>query len=323
MKMINRIKCEATIDGAGIVIPGAARPGFNAITDTWSPGAEVPGDYPYLLTDAAGDWELGYHRVSSGGVLYGGTRTVVDSSAGDFPTGHPGLVMSQGPLASNMVSGPIGNAPQSAGTSIAIGAGSFVAVGKNRSISIGSPTYVDAAKAVCIGADAGAQAAGGSSVSIGDSVNADLYGMVAIGEYENRGNIRWLPIRNEVVLADGEKDFMTDNLATLDFSAWGMAGYRANGAVRLRGTITIDDAAHPGVKAYTKVVTFDYMLWLASGVAEVVGTPDITTVFTGGSATSSTVDINATTGTLTLETAGAETVEARGVMVVENIASGR
>lgn len=321
MTTYNRIKCAASTDGSGMIVLGAARPGYQVMPDTWSPGAEVPGDYPYLLEDAFGNWEIGYIRVNAAGAYLG--RFTTDGST--FADGTAGLVFSQGPSSLTTVacSPSGGNPPKATNSSLAIGENAVSSVGVTGAVAVGNTARAQKNGSIAIGN--GSLADGVTSVAIGQNAAAHYEGEIAVGTANTRGNFRLMPIKNSVIVADGTVDFFTPSFGIMDFRTWPNGGYAANGVLHISGTLTIDDSVNPGVLAYTKVIEFDYTIWIdvGLGTVTVLGTPTYTAMYTGVSAVASTLGLNATTGILTLTSAYVGgSVTARGIMRIDNLASG-
>lgn len=186
MSHFNRVKCDATISSSGVIVVGAAKPGFLAPTNLWTDGSTMtgtPGAYTYLLESAAGAWEIGCVQVSyaapdiAGGIY----RNVLQSSDGAFANSTTGLTMTlivsaESMWAVNRLAS--GDAPPSAwGTSMAAGVGAKAADRTNGAVAVGPLAQTTGNNAVGLGR---AVTAAAESVAVGSGAGATSFA-VAVG----------------------------------------------------------------------------------------------------------------------------------------------
>lgn len=324
----DRIKCSATIDSSGLIVVGAAKAGFNALSSTcWNTsGSEETGEYPYLLEDGSGGWETGFVRVASYGTApvtnAGKGRFVTNSNmnaGAGFSNGASGLTLSQGPFANgavnmsstDFISGRQGSAEI---------AGGAVAMTTTYGLAIGYGTDVHGVTgSVAVGRSA--KAGGWNNVALGASAVAPngCDGAVQLGPADQRAYSMQIAIKGTITtgttaaVVDGGNRYL--NITDL---AQGDDSYAA-GPVRVRGVMTLNGMGGYKDSAYMKIISYEYVLFLndTGTTRTVLGTPTFTTLHTGASAPTSTVSVDTTTGVPQINNTSGADIKVYGMMYLD------
>ena len=296
----NRIRCAATINGSGTIVIGAPATGFIAPTNLWADGASIAagtvGEHRYLLEDASGGWELGVVICTTTTVS---TRTVLQTNV-NTPTGYAisttGLTLSMvaddTAMWASRRSALTESAPAALDTGMAAGCNASagvgaVAVGYNAkalgdyalAVGINSGAATAVQRTVCLGV--GAVANDEFSVALGDDA-------VAVWPYE-------IALKNivSVVRLTGSHNatasVMNGTLGGLSFVT--MEGFHS-----IKGNVKVTDFDNGGTLTYMKLFAVDYHVYSDGSTVSVIGSPTITTVYTGASVGTSVLTIDATTG---------------------------
>jgi hypothetical protein len=339
---LNRIKCAATRT-AGVLAFGAAMPGYRTMP-TWTGGDNL--HFPYLLENAAGEWEAGYMTI---GPTPTNTQSYTPENQSAGVLGDVGLTFSVPATAASVLAGGIGigsTGPMAPLNSLAAGRNAFVgndaggaiavgdsaqatatdgiAIGKlttagiagigglptvgQGAIAIGSGAAANARNSVALGANTGATAA--SAVALGDGVWALNPSEVAFGG-STVACKRFFPIYwhgNSV--SSGSQFLMPDGTALLLAQT---GAFNKSGIVRIQGMIT-SGTVTAGVQTDYRSFNLDYHVFISSANAvTVLGTPTITAVYAGGTAPAATITIGAS-GVPLLTTASATVQVAYGLL---------
>lgn len=317
----NRIRCTASINGFGVINVDTAIAGYRVPTDLWAGGTMASGTigtHQYILEDDTGGWELGV-VVTTG--TYTSTRTVIHSnmnSGAGFANDATGLTLS---IVGDDLSAwachrqnLTDNAPLASGSGLAAGAN---AVAADCSVAIGKTTLAKGAYATAMGENAGSPTAYDNATSLGALANAAALGATALGV----GATAVLP--SEVCLGEyavshvpvsgthtGSASAVAAGGAAVDFRDF-------TGYFMVQATIRIEDDANPDTLAYTKAFSANYFLYSDGATCTTLGTPTITTVYTGGSVGTSALTIDATTGAPKLTYSGASgTGNSKGLLTI-------
>lgn len=249
----------------------------------------------------------------------GAEVNAVTSLFGGVAIGHRALSSGEGAIALGARAAPSGE------YSIAVGRGTQTA--NLHSIAIGHLASVQGAGGGGVALGAGATVTGDATtagIAIGYATRSVHDSEVVIGAAV-RGRTRMIPIS----WGDGGSALSHSGTEFLDASAnYAIAlgaidnyvGTRANGVMRITGTIVIEDKAHVGNTAYLKVFSIDYLAWVvvATSSVTVLGTPTVTALFTGASAPNSTLAIS-TGGVPKITSTYTGMLDARGMMNIDDL----
>lgn len=296
----NRIRCTATINASGVIVVGSPATGFVAPTNLWADGASVAtgtvGEHRYLLEDGTGGWELGVVVCTT---TTTSTRTVLQTNV-NAPTGYAnnatGLTLSM--VGEDVASWAHRRAALTESAPAALDTG--MAAGCNASAGAGAVAVGYNAKALgdyalAIGINAGAATAIQRTVSLGVGSMANAEFSVALGDDAVTVWPYEVALKNIVSVVrlwgshNATASVMNGTLGGLSFVS--MEGFHS-----IKGNVKVTDFDNGGTLTYMKLFAVDYHVYSDGATVSVVGTPTITTVYTGASVGTSVLTIDATTG---------------------------
>jgi hypothetical protein len=319
-----RVKCAASIDASGYIVAGAAAPGFVA------PVVSLTGDTPYTLESADGEWETGFISISAGGayVSFGTAKRAVgfvsaglDAATGCFPPNTTGLILTQGATTSNVWKVRAGNGV-SAGSATALDGS--VEGGVMNSIAIGTGSSVAGANSLALGVASNTQS-GFQSIAVGHSAKTSLSGEVQVGSPYYMSHERSWPVKayaqgNGAAAVRFAQVTTGGALGTADGDAINLQTvlYQGGqGPVKVRAVLDITNTfPSPNDVNNHKVVEVTYMVYVTTGAATLLGTPTITTLYSGAGAPSSTIAIDSG-GHITLVCNTTDYLDARGIVYAD------
>lgn len=193
MEYLNRIRCSASVDEAGVIVLGPAEVGFLGLP--FVPGGDGLVTHKYLLeSPGTGEWEIGDYRPHHQTPAL--RRVVTESSGVVIAPGAAGLIFSLiAPASALVVSyvqpGGQGSSPPRADSvlSVVAGGGSAVDSGSDSStaIGVGARVYDESPMSVAVGAGATVSSGCPGSVSVGEgSAGSDYWatpGSTAVGAH--------------------------------------------------------------------------------------------------------------------------------------------
>lgn len=326
----NRIRCAAATNGFGVINTFAAETGFLAPTNLWanSGGMAVGtiGTHHYLLEDGAGGWELGTVVTTS---TSASTRTVVQSNmnaGAGFANDVTGLTMSMvgddmAALACRRTT-LTEDAPSAAGVGLAAGAGAAAA---DEGVAVGYQAQARGLGAVAVGSNSGLAAEHQYSTIVGAGATTYAAGATALGAYAMAffpgqvslgTSLSLVPIFGSHT-ATASVMYSQDTFASVAGPAFD-AGNWFSGYVAVKAYVHIEDFDDSGL-AFSKMFTADYHVFSDGTTITVLGTPTITTIYTGASVGTSVLTIDSATGIPALTYSGGGAThqgESAGVLVV-------
>lgn len=250
MQLKNRIKQNASIDSAGLIVFGAALAGHEAVD------LEVAANdnFQYLLEDGTGNYELGVHSQTWNDPTMDTFRTVSQSNVGGgsgFAPSTSGLTLSIVQVASSGIatSADIPDGPRAAGTN-----------------------------AMALGP--GAQALKDWSTAIGLSAEAKMTGEIAVGP-SGYSYPSWVPVS---CFVDTESSDDLQFPAATGYLEIASAMLPNKGVVRITGTIMVSDADAEAAES-TQVFDVSLMLTNIGGFLVELGSSAFTPLVTGSTVT--------------------------------------
>ena len=296
----NRIRCTATINASGVIVVGSPATGFVAPTNLWADGASVAtgtvGEHRYLLEDGTGGWELGVVVCTT---TTTSTRTVLQTNV-NAPTGYAnnatGLTLSM--VADDTASWAsrrstlTESAPAALDTGMAAGCNASAGVG---SVAVGYNARALGDYALSVGIDAGAATAVLRTVCLGVGAVANNEYSVALGDDALAVWPYEVALKNivSVVRLTGSHNATA---SVMDGTLGGLSFTLMEGFHSIKGNVKVSDFDNGGTLTYMKLFAVDYHVYSDGATVSVIGTPTITTVYTGASVGTSVLTIDATTG---------------------------
>ncbi len=296
----NRIRCTATINASGVIVVGSPATGFVAPTNLWADGASVAtgtvGEHRYLLEDGTGGWELGVVVCTT---TTTSTRTVLQTNV-NAPTGYAnnatGLTLSM--VADDTASWAsrrstlTESAPAALDTGMAAGCNASAGVG---SVAVGYNARALGDYALSVGIDAGAATAVLRTVCLGVGAVANNEYSVALGDDALAVWPYEVALKNivSVVRLTGSHNATA---SVMDGTLGGLSFTLMEGFHSIKGNVKVSDFDNGGTLTYMNLFAVDYHVYSDGATVSVIGTPTITTVYTGASVGTSVLTIDATTG---------------------------
>lgn len=310
MAQYNRIKTASAIDSSGRIVVGAAITGYaRPPVELWQYAGQtvdsVAGSHPYLLEDAAGEWEIGVIAVDTDGGA--GTRNTLDSSSGYFANDTPDLTLSMGAtthhvLAYNNPSAT--TAPRASGTSLAAGGNASVAHGSAGGVAVGSAATVYAANSVAVGNNARAFVADETVVSSSEIARTRTLAL----QINFPGTASATALKSSLDVA---MNLMDHDAAITP---------RNPGIMRVTGTVEVRDDSVAPASTTVRIIDVDYTVLINPDTPSlsVLGTATFTTIHAGASAPACTLTVDSSTGALKAATSYAGGTAIRALLTVHD-----